>query len=107
MKQPVMQTLLAHGTVYQESFAKENFSNMLIVTVFEKALTNLEKKQDNLSIWNPKAKDHQEKTFVNAPRFTKFANIFFREQFPVYGITSPHQVGLNYHSNTLSRTSPW
>lgn len=50
MKQPVMQTLLAHSTVYQESFAKENFSNMLIVTVFEKALTNLEKKQDNLSI---------------------------------------------------------
>ena len=71
---------------------------MLIVSVHEKMFTNL---VIQLCI----EKKEYKKMFVNAPRFVKSANSFFREQLPIYDIIISYVVVKPMVILTLSELS--
>ena len=90
-------TLVVSRTIYRESFTKENFHDMSIVTAFANLVIQLKVFSD----YRCDNCDYK-KMFTNSPRFAKSANIFFHEQFSIYGILVVEtDCFTNLHTNLL------
>ena len=71
-------------TVYWETFEEENFCETSEIEDFTKKTFVGQWPVDGAHAHAPQ--NSQKKTFVNGPKSTKFANIFFLESFPVYSM---------------------
>ena len=71
-------------TVYCESFAKKRLQCVDYCSNREKMFANLVIQLQCLVI----NKKYYKKMFVNAPRLSKNAKIFFCERFPIYGTSA-------------------